>query len=362
MTSVRYTQIVQMLLNQRRELKSPVRLPDEHTLAAQYSVARDTVRRALRVLEEQEAVVRRPRRGTYLQPLRVSIVESLKGKAIGFVPPWWADSTTAWHTSTVFEGISKWADEQACHISVLHAQEHPVNEDDWLQQVRERKVVGLIWLNPQSQQMPLVRRAAKIFPVVVAGRCESGEGIYSISPDWEQAAQLLDDRLVSLGHTTYAVLAKDIISTWGQTWVRALTQVYAKRSARFDHVTQFIDPKPFSERRLSTLLFDVFMDNRTTVQAFLLTSSSYLEHLTPDPRFRERLGRDISIVTTDYGLYPMQSYLPGVQFDHVTCDWPEVGRQAASRLAQVVAGQDVPYQQTLPVRFVPGQSCAPFKE
>jgi len=362
MSTARYAQIAEKLLRQRTTLKEPVRLPDEHALAAEHNVARDTIRRALNILERQEAIVRRPRRGTYLQPANPSAVETLKGKAIGFVPPWWADSPTAWHTSTVFEGVSRWADAQACHISVLHAQEHPVDEDEWLAQVRERNVVGLIWLNPQSQQMPLVRRAARVLPVVVAGRYEAGEDIYCVSPDYEQAAQLLDDHLVSLGHETYAVLGKDITSTFTQAWVRALSNAYARRGAHFDHVMQFIDPKPFSERKLASLLLDIFIDDRTDIQAFLLTTSSYLEHLAPDPRFRECLGRDISVVSTDYGLYPMQSYLPGVQFDHVSCDWPEVGRQAAARLAQIVSGQNVPIQHTMPVRFVPGESCTMFKK
>src|SRR5699024_3752558 len=119
MPRISYTNIVERLAEQRQSLTSPMRLPNENALAARFDVARDTIRRALKVLERQEGVVRRRRRGTFLQPLAAQPVQC-RGQAIGFVPPWWADSTTAWYTSTVFEGISHWADEQACSLSVLH--------------------------------------------------------------------------------------------------------------------------------------------------------------------------------------------------------------------------------------------------
>ena len=359
MSSLRYTDIVNKLAERRSLLLAPVRLPDEHELATEYGVARDTVRRALKVLEEQEAVVRRRRRGTFLQPL-VAKPSACRGQAIGFVPPWWADSTTAWCTSTVFEGVSRWADEQGCSLSVLHALARE-DQDRWVERVRERKLAGVIWLHPQTEQAPLVRRLAKVLPVVVVGRHVTGEGVYSVTPDYDRAAKLIDDHLVSLGHSTYAAVGADLMGIYNAKWMEAIGAAHAQRGQVFDHTHKFLDIRPFSREVLGRLLLEFYLPYHLDVQALVLTSSSYLEFLSADAAFRNRVGHDLSIITIDFGVAPVELCWPYQAVDHIVCGWQTIGRQSIALLGQLVAGQVVPECKTMPVKLNTGQTCIRYQ-
>ena len=115
----RYRTIATLLEDHRKELTEPERLPSEEALAVEHEVARDTVRRAMRVLEDRGAVTRHRRRGTFLLP-EESAPSGLAGMGVGFVPPWWVDSTQAWYTASVFGGVYGWADEHDWHLSVFH--------------------------------------------------------------------------------------------------------------------------------------------------------------------------------------------------------------------------------------------------
>ena len=98
----RYQVIANHLQQQRERLTGPEKLPSEEALAVEHKVARDTVRRAMRVLEIRGAVTRRRGRGTFLLPEETAPREQA-GLGVGFVPPWWADSMQAWYTARVPE-------------------------------------------------------------------------------------------------------------------------------------------------------------------------------------------------------------------------------------------------------------------
>lgn len=355
MSLLRYVDIVNQLTARRGLLIAPARLPDEHELANEYGVARDTVRRALKVLEEQEAVVRRRRRGTFLQPL-VACPNVCRGHAVGFVPPWWADSTTVWCTSTVFEGVSRWADEQGCSLNVLHAQMHE-DQDRFAQRVRERNLAGVVWLHPQTEQVPIIRRLAKLMPVVVVGRHVTGEGVYSVTPDYVHAARLIDDHLVGLGHSTYAAVGTDLMGIYNAKWLKAIEEAHAQRGQVFDYTHRFLDIRPFARQVLSRLLLELYLPFQPEIQALVLTSSSYLKFLAADVAFRDRVGRDLSVVTIDFGVAPIEFSWPYQAVDHIVCDWQTIGRQAISLLGQVVEGQVVPECKTMPVSLKVGETC-----
>ena len=63
-----YAQLVQSLLARinSEELSPDEPLPSESELSSTYSVSRITVREALRILEDEGVIVRRPGKGTFL--------------------------------------------------------------------------------------------------------------------------------------------------------------------------------------------------------------------------------------------------------------------------------------------------------
>ena len=357
MTTALYTQIIDRLSEKRQTLAAPLRLPVEEEMAVEHRVARDTIRRALKQLEEQGAVVRRRGRGTFLQPLRVPLT-TLKGTSVGFVPPWWADSTSASFTSTVFEGVSRWADSEQCHLAVLHAADRQMKDyDAWLQRVKEQRLAGLIWVHPQRWQMPLIERSAKYLPSVILGRHYPDSGLHHVMPDYARAAQLMDQRLVSRGHKAYAVVIVDHLEAFSQNWITAFESAHEVRGEQFDTRNYLVDIKAFDRNDLPRLLLDFYQPHNPDVQAFVLPTSTLLVNLLRDERFRRGVeDKQISLVTMDFGMYPMDAYWLGHTVDHVTCDWTRIGRRAMESLALLAAGHEVPEVIREPVGFTSGDT------
>ena len=350
-----YTRVAEALLARQRELSSPLRLPVEQELADQHQVGRDTIRRALQVLEKQGAVTRRRGRGTYLQPPAVR-VESLTGKVVGFVPPWWADSTSAWFTSRVFDGVSRWADEHEAHLSVLHAERQPDSPAQWLAMLESRRIVGLVWVHPRPEQLSLIQATAPRIPSIVLGRAYPGHGLHHVIPDYDDVVQRIDDHLVEHGHLQYAVVGTSITEGYSQTWIKSLDEAHRRRGTHFSWQQHFIDIKVFDREKLGRLLLEFHQPVHKEISAYVLTSSSYLSPLLADDVFRERIRQDLSIVTWDFGLYPMHTYWPGHTITHVTCDWSRIGHRAMDALAQLASGQAPPEIIKESVGFEPGQT------
>ena len=357
-----YNNIVAKLQSQRESLHEPVRLPVERDLARELQVGRDTVRRALAVLERRGAVTRRRGSGTYLQPVRRAPVLDLRGSNVGFVPPHWAESMSSWYTSMVFEGIARWADENECHISVLHADRRCDDPSEWMQRFRERNLAGVIWVHPMTEQLPLIEHTNQHLPTVVLGRCYLGRGLHHVMPDYEQAVQLMDDCLVGMGHEQYAVVGASILKSYSQTWLKAFAAAFENRGAWFDVQQSFIDIKALDRAKLGRLLLEFYQPVHPHVQAYVLTSSSYLMPLVADEEFRRRMKEDISVVAFDFGLYPMDAYWPGNSVTHIRCDWPQVARRGMEALGALAAGDELPEVMREPVTFQEGRTVRAWRE
>lgn len=356
MMKARYQQIARHLDQQRDALRDALRLPEEHALAHQHGVARETIRKALKILENQGGVVRRQRRGTFLQPRWPPAATHLRGKTIGLIPPWWANSLSHWCTATVFDGISRWADEHACTISVLHTDHTATQiEAQWLERIRSRDLAGLIWLHPQSQQMVLAQKLNRLLPLVVVGRETPRQRLHRVLPDYDQGAEMIDERLVACGHEHYAVVGTDILGGYSQKWIQAFSRAYQVRGAQFNVGRQFIDVKPFDRSRIGAILMSNYTDAHP-VHAFVFTHSSFLTCLVSDQAFRRSIGRTNSLVCVNYGTYPVESFCSGWRIDHVACDWPQIGKHAASTLGRLISGDVVPLSQVLPVHYETGDT------
>ncbi|MEX0775720.1 MAG: GntR family transcriptional regulator [Phycisphaeraceae bacterium] len=348
-----------MLSERRKGLAEPLRLPVEQAIAEEHSVARDTVRRALKLLEDRGAVTRRRGLGTFLQPLRAPLA-SLRGATVGFVPPWWVDSsggTGASFTSNVLEGVSRWADTQRCQLAVLHAKYDVGEFDKWLNEARERSLAGVIWVHPQLRQLPLVERCAKHVPSIVLGRHYPGRQLHHVTPDYAQAAQLVDDHLVAHGHDIYTPVVLDQMETYNRDWIEGIQAAQERRGQQFNSHYQLLDIKGFDRDKLATMLQEFYEPVHPTVHAFVLPTSSLLVPLLADERFRGRLrAGEVSVITMDFGVYPIGAYWTGHTVDHIACDWVAMGRRAMENLALLVAGHPVPELLREPVSLVTGET------
>ena len=351
----RYVEIVRQLEARRAVLTEPLKLPCEQQMAADYKIARDTLRRAMVLLEQRGAVTRRRGRGTFLRPLHAK-PSSAKGSTVGFIPPWWANSLNAWYTATVFDGISRWTDENDCRLSILQVERHEDDEHKVLEKLATRDLAGLLWIHPVPEQGPLLAAVARHVPCVVVGREYQDINLHAVLPDYQQAAYLLDEHLVANGHPTYSVVGRSAADPYGQSWLTATREAYRRRAAFFDDQDYFLNITPFDRQRLPELLLDFHLQNHPDSRALVLSSSSYLIPLLASERFRNAVPQQLSIAAFDYGIQAMPTYWPGKTITHVTCNWNDIGRKAIEVLFSLIEGDDAPRLIRQPVSIVQGET------
>lgn len=350
-----YSKIVETLEARRQSLNAPLPLPDEHGLAAEFSVSRRTVRTALQLLESRGAVTRRRRAGTFLQPLRIHS-DGLFGKRVGIVPPWWAVQPNSWYYSVILDGVSRWTESHACAFSVLHAAAHPINEHRWLENIRRLKLEAILWVQPQADQLPLLAKTAELFPTIVLGRVVTGNNLHCVAPDFSKASELIDHALRSHGHVKYALVGKDLLSPFTQSWIDGFKGSWQEHGEEFDYRQYYIDYSFLTKKSVSSLLLDLYLRDHPEVQALVFPSSGNLDFLSADKRFCERMQSDLSVVTSNYGSYPIESIFPGTNLTHIAFDWSKMAGHALDKLALLVEGKPVPMNTREPVRLVAGDS------
>lgn len=353
-----YLQIANKLQSRRERLDVPLALPDEHALAREFSVARTTIRRALRALEENGAVTRKQGIGTYLQPEKIS-GDGLRGKRIGIVPPWWAEAPGSWYYAIILDGVSRWADEHDCAFTILHATARPLHEHQWLERIRRQELAGIAWVQPQEAQLGLLLKTAKLFPTVVLGRTIAGDGLHHVIPDYQRAAELIDNHFVGQGHLVYGVIGKNAFDPYTQIWIDSFHRVCRKRGVEFQTRPYFLDFASFNQNRLADLILDFYLQDHPEIQALFFPSSGYLNGTQSNSRFCDMIKNQLSIATTNYGLYPIESIFPGLDITHITCDWSRMAYRTLDMLALLAGGHQVPENIYQEVELISGETTYP---
>lgn len=357
----RYQELASILQRQRKTLTEPARLPTEKKLAEHHRVARDTIRRALDLLERRGAVSRHRRRGTFLMPLAPRTTSASEGTVM-FIPPWWMASTTEWLTAAIFESTLRWATHHDAHLNVMHVPPRGMTPADLLEKLERRQVQGILWCHPVPDQLELLQTVAQRFPCVVAGRNDPASDLHAAVPDITQAVELIDHHLVAAGHTDYGVAGSTPLDPFSLQWIHAFQTAFSRRGEHF-HVRRYMDVQIANRDRLAALLHDYYLPKLIPeARALVLTASSYLRMIVADARLRAMIPEQLSLVAFDFGDQPIHTYWPGRQVTHVHCDWSVIGQRAIDLLAMLMQGQpNVPQVVHEPVELIEGDtvhSCA----
>lgn len=353
-----YKTIALKLDQRRREITQPLLLPGEFELAREFGTSRETIRRALKRLEEEGALTRRRGIGSYLHPIN-SGAGKLTGRTVGIVPPLWMDTDGAWYSSVIYEGINRWAGTNDCHFTILHMHSKNQNIDQWLAGVRKLEIAGLVWIHPQTSQLELLRTAARQIPSVVLGRIIPGENLHHVIPDYDAMAMLLDNHLVAHGRNTYAVIGKNVYDPMTQMWIESVTKAHLRRKAVFNPAFHHFDYQCFHLTQLADLILDYYLKAHPEVQALIFPSSGSLRTLLANYRFRSAIENGLAIVTTDYGPYPIEDIALDINLTYIDCNWSSIAYKAMILLSQIVAGHRPAKTLIEPVKLVEGHPPPP---
>lgn len=351
-----YMQVAEKLELRRADLKKPLLLPSEPLLAGEFSVARGTIRQALRVLDDRGAVTRRKRVGTFLQPHRVAF-KQLHGKSLGVVIPWWAERQTgSWFSGVVTGEISRIACEHGCRVSLLHVDNIPAHQEAWLEQIRAQGLSGIVWVHPQERQVRLLEKISKLFPTVVLGRQVDTPGLHHVLPDYDAAARMMHAFFQEQGVSCYALVSKNIMDPYNQHWLHGFTEAERAEGRTFDSVWRFFDYKCFRESDLGRLLIEFYLpyheQRGNAFQGMMFLTSGYLASALRHKAFRDRVDAGLRIASINYGLHEIEDIWPGRKIPHIRCDWTSMARKTMELITLLANGRQAPQRILEPVTLV----------
>ncbi len=350
-----YEKVAAKLEEQRTGLTVPLALPDEPSLAKEYGVSRETLRRALLHLEQRGAVTRKRGVGTYLQPL-LPQGDGLQGKRIGVAPPkWLASHPDSRYALMIYGGISQWAEENDCTFTILPFSA-TMDEDRWLSLLRKHELSGIVWVQPQEMQIPLVTKTAKLLPSVVLGRHLPDARLHSVEPNYEMAALLADRHLHQHGATPYALVGKNLLDPLTRQWLDGFILAQRKRGVEFNHIQHMVDFTSFHDKDLGRLVEEFYLPYNPEVKGLMFLSSGSLHSAMRDEAFRRRMFKDFSVMTFDYSHHPIDPTSAERTITHIRCDWTHIARRAMETLMLLAGNHEVPSVLREEVKLVEGNT------
>lgn len=274
MTNFKYRQLADKIKNDilAGNFKPGQQIPIEDELVKIFAMSRNTVRQAIKLLVNDNYLIKIPGNGTFVTESLPQPKNSEGGgsRRIGVV----LNHVNTYIFPSLLMGISDYLFEKDYSLVIRHTFNHIAREDEILAELLEANLEGLI-IEPARSGLPrenydLYRRVEEMIPCVLVHADMPGFRFSSVMVDDAGGYELLVDHLVSMGHRKIAAFLK----VDEQTGVRRFlgyTAGMRKHGLKFDEgrVQWFADediPFLFSDANISKV-FSVIGDS-TAVMCF----------------------------------------------------------------------------------------------
>ena len=106
----------------------------------------------------------------------------------------------------VLRGVEDWVQGRGFHVQTSNSASRAEREIEQLRVLEQQRVGGVLWapVSGQSERADALRRRG--IPVVLVDRAGDGTGYCSVSVDDVEGGRLATDHLLSLGHSSIAVV------------------------------------------------------------------------------------------------------------------------------------------------------------
>ena len=218
---------------EERKLLPGMTLLSENTMASTYGVSRPTVRRALKMLEKDNAIVRRPGVGSFVNDRR-NPVSAMECRQL-MIGTDMIGSDAWFYQGMIFKGLKESCERNSCQLTL-------VNKNDL--QSGSVHVDGLILASVLTDEFDYYADlAATGLPVAVINRFPARPELAYFSVDYRRETVKAVDYMLMLGHRRIAVLgASDGESAPGQR-TEGWKMAYSRRGLEAPLELSF----PFSE-------------------------------------------------------------------------------------------------------------------
>jgi len=325
-----YTDLMRQIND--RELLPGMALLSENTMATTYGVSRPTVRRALEMLERDNAIVRRPGVGSFVNDRNSgAFAVSRRQLMIG------TDmiGSDAWfYQGIIFSGLKEGCEQNGCQLTL-------VNKNDL--QYGSVQVDGLILASASADELDYYADLATAgLPVAVINRFPVRPELAYFSVDYRRESIKAVDYLLMLGHRRIALLgAAEGESAPGQR-TEGWKAAYTRRSLEIPEDLTF----PFAEMCGSgnDKLVDFLREKQ--VSALFVTLGSLIPVVAQAiARAGLRVPDNLMLMCFD----DMEETLKllGLPVSYVKMPLREMGKQAVEYLAKRQQNHQMPAERRL---------------
>ncbi|WP_187355296.1 GntR family transcriptional regulator [Paenibacillus tengchongensis] len=355
----------------RNEYKVGDRVPSEQELCTEFGVSRITSKKALKLLADEQLIIRQPGRGSFVADADSMLLKpfehqqtarpSAKKRIIGLVITNFSDM----YGTELIYGMEEASREHDCFLVVRRSFGTPELEEKAIQQLLGLGVDGLIIFPAQGEffSAEILKLVIQKFPFVMIDRYLKGIPASSVSTDNIRAAKEGTQYLFGLGHRHIGFLAPPPANTTTiEERIEGIIEAYAEQG-------QAVNREMWLETFTST------MPNVFDPQARIDDVDKLVEHLRRNPEITAlfaaeyniallveeaagklglRIPEDLSVICFD-----SPESQEGCRITHMRQNQFEIGKQAFEHVLDMQGHEQPITRILLPAALIKGRSTAP---
>lgn len=176
-------------------------IPSEHDMCRQYGISRPSVRQALKELEEENLIFKRPGKGTFVKDdsLNEDVQKNEVIRTMGIDVDLLAKAED-WYYSKLVRAVQSVCGANHCRLSLM--------AHTGLEKLKKGFVDGLIMISASVKEYEMYERMAKleIYPVLI-NRVTEQENIAYVSVNYRTESEKASNLLLDKGHRKIGVVS-----------------------------------------------------------------------------------------------------------------------------------------------------------
>lgn len=358
----------------QHEYKAGDRVPSEKELCSEFGVSRITSKKALKLLADEQLIIRQPGRGSFVADANSALMKPFdsqqpsrtpgKKQIIGLVITHFSDM----YGTELIYGMEEASRDHDAFLVVRRSFGIPELEEKAIQQLLGIGVDGLIIFPAQGEYFSaeILKLVIQKFPFVMIDRYLKGIPASSVSTDNVQAAKEATRYLFGLGHRHIGFLAPPPANT------TAIEE-------RIDGIIEaHVEHNLLLNRELWMETITSTMPNVFDPQARTRDVDRLVEHLRKYPQITALFAAEYDIallveeaagklglrIPEDLSVICFDSPEPqaGGRITHMRQNQFSIGKQAFENVL-TMQGQEQPITRILlPAQFIPGRSTAQARQ
>ncbi|WP_238650410.1 GntR family transcriptional regulator [Paenibacillus piscarius] len=371
-----YEKIFQTLRERinKNEYKAGERVPSEKELCSEFGVSRITSKKALKMLADENLIVRQPGRGSFVADANSLIMKPFelpqtvrttgKKRIIGLVITHFSDM----YGTELIYGMEEASRENDAFLIVRRSFGIPELEEQAIQQLLGLGVDGLIIFPAQGEYFSaeILKLVIQKFPFVMIDRYLKGIPASSVSTDNIQAAKEATHYLFGLGHRHIGFLAPPPANT-----TAIEERIDGILEAHMEH-NLLVNRELWMETITST------MPNVFDPEARIGDVDKLARHLLKYPQITALFAAEYNIallveeaagklglrIPEDLSLICFDSPDPheGCRITHMRQNQFSIGKQAYENVFNMQGNEQSISRILLPAELIKGQSTAPVRK